>query len=135
MIELTPDQTPNDTPSDSSHLIVVGHLSLDLQARSAGLRGQPIQLTQLEYDLLACLARNAGRVVSRTEILREVWGCPTGGTPAQIKNCMWRLRQKIEPDPKRPRYLVTVYGHGYLMPSRVEGEQTSSANGVAPPEG
>ncbi len=134
MIELTPDQTPDDTPSDSSHLIVVGQLSLDSQARSASLRGQPIQLTQLEYDLLACLARNAGRVVAHAELQREVWGCPGGGTPAQVKNCIKRVRQKIEPDSKRPRYLVTVYGYGYLMPIHAGAGSDDSANVSTPTE-
>lgn len=134
MIELTPDHIPNDAPSEPSHLIVVGPLSIDLQACCAKLREQQIQLTKLEFNVLACLARNAGRVVSHAELLREVWGCPGGGTPAQIKNCIKRLRQKIEPDPKRPSYLVTVYGHGYLMPNHAEAGRDDSASVSTPTE-
>lgn len=118
----------------SSQSITIGQLFIDSQACCAKLDERLIHLTKLEFNVLVYLARNRGRVVSRTEILREVWGCPDCGTSAQGKHCVWRLRQKIEPDAKRPRYVLTVYGHGYLMPSHVEGEQTSSANGVVPPE-
>ncbi len=124
MIEPIPHQTPNDIAPDSSHLIIVGPLSIDLQAGCATLRAQQIQLTKLEFNVLAYLARDAGRVVSHTELLREVWGCSDGGTPSQVKNCIKRLRGKIEPDPKRPHYVLTAYGHGYFMPACVEAEQT-----------
>ena len=134
MVELTPDHIQNDTPSEPPHLIVVGPLSIDLQACVAKLHEQQIQLAKLEFSVLVYLANNAGHVVSAVELLREVWGCPEGGTPAQVKNCIKRLRQKIEPDPKRPCYLVTVYGHGYLMPNHIEAEPADSANVSTPTE-
>jgi two-component system KDP operon response regulator KdpE len=83
------------------------------------------------FRLLARLVRNAGRVVAHAELLREVWDCSDGGTPAQLKNCIKRLRQKIESDPKRPRYVLTAYGHGYFMPNHAEAEST---NNIAPSE-
>ena len=126
MVELTPDHIQNDTPSEPPHLIVVGPLSIDLQACVAKLHEQQIQLAKLEFSVLVYLANNAGHVVSAVELLREVWGCPECGTPAQVKNCIKRLRGKIEPDPKRPRYVLTAYGHGYFMPAYVEAEQTDS---------
>jgi DNA-binding response OmpR family regulator len=69
--------------------------------------GIPIHLTPLEFDVLAHLARKRGRWVSATELLEAVWQTPAnkGGTTAQVKNCIKRIRQKIEPDEERPRYL------------------------------
>jgi two-component system alkaline phosphatase synthesis response regulator PhoP len=122
MIELTPDQTPNDTPSDSSQLIVVGHLSINLLTDCVQRDNLSFRLTKRELQLLTHLARRAGQVVPKEELLQEVWGCGAEacGMPAQVKNLVKRLRQKIEPDPENPRYLVTIYGHGYMVPIQPE---------------
>ena len=77
----------------------LGCLSIDLVASKITLHGQPLHVTLLEYRLLACLARRAGNPVPVMDLLREVWGCCSGGTEAQVENCVSRLRQKIEPDP------------------------------------
>ena len=126
MIELIPTQTSNDLPSDSPHLIVVGQLSINLLIGCVQSNNRSIRLTKLEFNVLVYLARNRGRVVSASELLQEVWSCcpENGGTRAQVKNCIKRLRGKIEPDPKRPCYVLTAYGHGYFMPAYVEAEQT-----------
>ncbi|MCR4405769.1 MAG: response regulator transcription factor [Anaerolineae bacterium] len=92
----------------------VGDLLVDLRARQVMRGDEEVCLTRLEFDLLAYLVRNAGRVVGYDELLREVWGYDyTAGGQETIKSCVKRLRRKIEPDPAQPRYLVTVRGVGY----------------------
>ena len=109
-------------------MITIGLLSIDASARCARLMGQAVSLTALELDLLVYLARHADRPVSVWELLRQVWQCRSqlGGTAAQVKNCVKRLRQKIEPDPKRPCYLLTVRGHGYRLLTQREWEHRIS---------
>lgn len=73
-----------------------------------------IELTRLEFDLLLYLVENAGRVVGYDELLTHVWGYDyTEGSHGTVRACVKRLRQKIEPDPARPCYVVTVRGVGY----------------------
>jgi len=94
--------------------VQVGDLLLDPRARRVVCGDEEVCLTHLEFDLLAYLVRNAGRVVGYDELLREVWGYDyTAGGQETIKSCVKRLRRKIEPDPEQPRYLVTVRGVGY----------------------
>ena len=113
------------------HLITIGPLSIDLLARCAKLNSHPVHFTPLEFDLLAYLARHAGRAISFDELWREVWDChPTGGTPDQIKSCVKRLRQNIEPNPKCPRYVLAVRGYGYMMPAPAPAENTAP-NGLS----
>jgi DNA-binding response OmpR family regulator len=114
----------------SSQDVAIGQLFIDSQAGCAKLDERLIRLTKLEFNVLVYLTRNKGRVVSASELLQEVWSCcpENGGTSAQIKNCIKRLRGKIEPDPKRPCYVLTAYGHGYFMPAYVEAEQTDSTH-------
>jgi DNA-binding response OmpR family regulator len=93
-------------------------LILDHRAKCAYMSGRRIRLTKLEFGVLSYLTIRAGCVVSLDELLGQVWNTPTtaGGTTAQVKNCIRRLRMKIEPIPSQPVYIVTVFGHGYLMP-------------------
>ncbi|MBK6885065.1 MAG: response regulator transcription factor [Tetrasphaera sp.] len=89
-----------------------GDLTLDLAARSATRGGQALALTSREFDLLAWLLRHTGQVVSRDELLREVWGWDIGdGSTVTVH--VRRLREKVEADPGAPTRLVTVFGKGY----------------------
>lgn len=92
-------------------------LTIDLSAIHVTRHGQPIPVTLLEYRLLTYLVRNAGRPVPVAELLREVWECDSCGTKAQVKNCVRRLRQKIEPDPDNPCYLLNQRRFGYYLPT------------------
>jgi DNA-binding response OmpR family regulator len=94
-------------------VFLVGALLIDLRARRVRRRGEDLHLTSLEFDLLAYLARNAGRVVGYDELLERVWGyeCDEGNHDL-IRSCLKRLRKKIEDEPGKPRYIVTVRGVG-----------------------
>lgn len=99
-------------PASTSVRLDDGDLSLDLVAREARRSGQVLHLTGREFDLLAWLLRHAGRVWSRDELIREVWGWDVGDV-STVTVHVRRLREKVESDPARPVRLVTVFGRGY----------------------
>ena len=79
--------------------------------------GRVIDLSALEYKLLATFLAHAGRVLSRAQLLDEVWGADTHVTDRVVDNQVTNLRKKIEPDPERPRYLISLRGLGYRFDS------------------
>ncbi|HEY2730938.1 MAG TPA: response regulator transcription factor [Polyangia bacterium] len=89
-----------------------GEVAVDLEARTVLRRGRPVKLTHLEFELLRFFCRNGGRVYSREELLRHVWGFQQG-QPRTVDNFVAQLRAKLEEDPDRPRHLLTVRGSGY----------------------
>ncbi len=93
--------------------IVAGDVLIDMERRLVTVSGQPVELTPTEFDLLVVLARHPGRVFTRLELLDRVQGYAFEGYERTVDAHVKNLRQKIEPDPKQPRYLVTVYGVGY----------------------
>ena len=90
-------------------------LKVDLAARQVWLRKKEIHLSPLQYELLAVLVRNAGRVVSQRNLIKEVWKGSAEATPESIRLIVHQLRHKIEPDPVRPRYLKNEPGGGYRL--------------------
>jgi two-component system, OmpR family, KDP operon response regulator KdpE len=104
-------QKPEDAPPLYDH----EGLKVDLVARKVWLKKQEIHLSPLQYDLLACLVRNAGRVVSQKQLIKEVWGETV--TPELVRITVHQLRHKIEPDPVRPHSLKTEPGIGYRLES------------------
>jgi two-component system alkaline phosphatase synthesis response regulator PhoP len=93
--------------------IVAGDVQVDLERRQTTVRGEPVDLTPTEFDLLVVLARHPGRVFSRLDLLDKVQGYAFEGYERTVDAHVKNLRQKIEPDPKEPRYVLTVYGVGY----------------------
>src|SRR5581483_4278529 len=88
---------------------------VDPSARIVTVRGKEVHLTPNEYDLLAFLIRHAGKVVTQKQILQEVWGPASGDQVQYLRIYVYQLRQKIEADPDRPRYIVTESGVGYRL--------------------
>jgi len=102
---------PGETPRFQS-----GGLIIDFAAREVTVDGNRQTLTAHEYELLCALARNAGRVLTRDQLLDEMKGeAADEAFDRSIDVHVSRLRQKIEPDPRRPRYVKTVRGAGYLL--------------------
>ena len=93
--------------------IVAGDVTVDLERRRVTVAGHAVELTPTEFDLLVVLARSPGRVFSRLELLDRVQGYAFEGYERTVDAHVKNLRQKIEPDPKQPRYLLTVFGVGY----------------------
>jgi len=96
-------------------LLEVGALRIDFARREVVLAGREVRLTPIEWKLLVLLARNAGRVVTHRQILREVWGPTEGHQTHTVRVHMAALRRKLEPDPARPRLLVTEPAVGYRL--------------------
>jgi DNA-binding response OmpR family regulator len=106
---------------DSEEPIRVGGLELDPAARVARLDGGQLELSRKEFDLLAELMRNAGRVVKREDLMSKVWDVNWFGSTKTLDVHIGWLRRKLGDDPNRPRYIETVRGVGFrFAPSEVE---------------
>ncbi|HIQ05825.1 MAG TPA: response regulator transcription factor [Anaerolineae bacterium] len=102
-------------------VIQIGDLRVDSVRYQATLADRALDLTYQEFRLLQCLAANAGRVLSWQALLRHAWDLEVwDGGKEMVKTAIYRLRQKIEPTPDNPRYILTVRGVGYTMPALAE---------------
>lgn len=93
--------------------LVFGDVRVDLDAREVLRSGLPVTLTPRAFDLLVALARQEGRVVTRQDLLRDVWGHRGAVTTRTVDSHVSELRQKLEHDPATPRHILTVYKVGY----------------------
>jgi two-component system KDP operon response regulator KdpE len=95
--------------------ISLGSLALDLTARTvtSSSDGSERQLTPMEWDVLEILARNPGRLITHAELTTRIWGKGREEAGNSVRVYLARLRRKLEPDPSRPRYLLTEPGMGY----------------------
>jgi two-component system, OmpR family, KDP operon response regulator KdpE len=96
-------------------VLVIGDLEVDVEKRDVRMRGKSVHLTPHEFDLLRHLARNEGKLLTHPMILREVWGPGYGDATNILHVNVSQLRRKLEPDPARPRYLLTEPGVGYRL--------------------
>ena len=95
--------------------MVVGDLEVDLGRHRASVAGRPVRLTPTEFELLATLAREPGRVFTRGQLLDAVRGFSLETYERAIDGHVRNLRRKLEPDPRTPRYVVTIHGVGYAL--------------------
>ena len=93
----------------------IGELRVDLEAREVTFAGAPVQLTPHEFDLLRLLARHEGKLLTHKTILQEVWGQAYADESHYLHVYVSQLRRKLEPDPARPRYILTEPGVGYRL--------------------
>jgi DNA-binding response OmpR family regulator len=100
-------------PPDDAQVVRFGDVTLDQARRTVSRAGVPVELTHREFELLAFLCGSGGRVLSRDELLRKVWGLAHGGQGRTVDNFVAQLRVKLEADPDRPKHLLTVRGSGY----------------------
>jgi two-component system KDP operon response regulator KdpE len=101
--------------AEQTALLRLGEVQIDLTRREThGPHGE-LHLTPLEYRVLESLARHTGLIVRQAQLIREVWGPERQGDTGSLRVCMKNLRTKVEPDPRRPRYLVTEAGLGYRL--------------------
>ncbi len=98
---------------DAEGTIAAGDLSIDLSRRQVRVRDERVQLTYVEFEILAALARSPGRVFDRDTLLERVWGDSAYRDPRTIDVHIRHLREKVERDAKEPEYLFTVRGVGY----------------------
>jgi two-component system, OmpR family, response regulator RegX3 len=111
---------------DSGPVITVGDIRLDSDARTVTRRGDPVTLAAREFDLLARLMVDAGRVVRREQIMDEVWDEHWFGSTKTLDVHIAWLRKKLEDDPAQPRYITTIRGVGFRFAAP---EDVAIANG------
>src|ERR1700688_1132181 len=97
----------------SADVLVYGDVTISFSAMEVHRSGQPVALTRQEFRTLAYLLKNARRVISRDELLNQVWGYESYPCTRTVDNHILRLRKKLESEPARPRHLRTVHGMGY----------------------
>jgi len=112
-VEIT-KSAPSATAEPAPHeKLAFGDVEIDFTSMEAKRSSLPVSLTAQEFKLLKFLAASPGRVISREQLLNEVWGYQNYPTTRTVDNHVLRLRQKLEPDAARPRYFLTVHGAGY----------------------
>jgi len=100
-------------PPEESAVITTADFTVDLAAKKASRDGRDVRLTPTEWHVLEVLVRNAGRLVSQQQLLREVWGPSYANETGYLRVYLAQLRRKLEADPSHPRHLITEPGMGY----------------------
>lgn len=116
------------SPSPLPARLIVGEVVLDFVNRKVTRGGQEIELSPTEYRLLHCLASNAGRTMTPKEIQERVWGQEYREHYEGLRTYIHRLRQKLEPDPENPIYLVSRHGVGYMLSATGGAEVGETGN-------
>lgn len=109
---------PEETLQRGAEEIKRGELTLNFVNHEAHFAGKALNLTPIEFKLLGVLAREPGRVFSREQIIKMVFGYDFDGFDRTVDVHILNLRRKLEPDPNRPKYIKTVYGAGYKFSGR-----------------
>ncbi len=104
-------QAEREVPADN--VVHIGERAINLETRLAQTNEGELQLSEKEAQLVRMLVRSRGRVLSRSDILEEVWGMDVSPTERTVDNFILRLRKLFEPEPDRPRHILTVRGEGY----------------------
>ena len=104
-----------NTKNVEHEMLAFGDAQIDFTSMEATRSGKTVTMTTQEFKLLKYLASSAGRVVSREELLNEVWGYQNYPSTRTVDNHVLRIRQKLEPNPAEPRYLLTMHGAGYKL--------------------
>lgn len=117
----------------AAHTLRFGDVRIDFEHRSVSRGGKPVEITRSEYNLLVYFIRNAGKALTRDAVLNHVWGydfCPITRT---VDAHVSKLRSKLEPDPRIPRYFLTLHGVGYRFV--IPREHDTGHHHAAPPSG
>jgi two-component system, OmpR family, response regulator VicR len=106
-------QTPDGAAANAQPIVTVHGIEIDPARRRVRIDGREVELTDQEFRLLHLLATHAGIVFSREALLAKIWRGDTFVTVRSVDTLVKRLRRRVEPEPGRPRYLLTVWGVGY----------------------
>jgi DNA-binding response OmpR family regulator len=111
------EQSSDQPPALGQRVFTIGMFQLDIWRQEATLGGRTLALTPTEFRVLLCLAEHAGAMLSYAQLVRSAQGYDAGELEASelIKPHIHHLRQKLEPDPNAPRYILNVRGKGYLL--------------------
>jgi two-component system KDP operon response regulator KdpE len=112
--------------------LVCGNIEIDLEERRVSRDGQEIALTPLEFRLLSALAENAGKPLKRRALLERVWGEDFQECSHYLRLYIGYLRQKLEADPRRPKIILTEWGHGYRLATNVPATEPARKHAWRP---
>jgi len=104
-----------DPSTSSEERIAFGNIEVDTRARVVRRGGETVALSRIGFDLLLALLRHRGKVVTRTELMREVWGYGEGVMSRTLDTHIFELRKHIEDDPSAPTHIRTVWRIGYRL--------------------
>lgn len=104
-----------DTNGQYSSDVSIGDLHIDVERRKVSLAGREIRLTPIQFKLLSVLAKHAGKVLTHRQLLVDTWGQAHSRESHYLRVYIGQLRNKLEQDPARPRYLITEHGVGYRL--------------------
>lgn len=113
-------RTNKETQAGIGKTIILGDLTIDPVSRMVSLECDTVTLTAKEFDLIYFFARNPRQVFSRAQLLEHVWGDELYTDPSTVTVHIRRLREKIENDPSKPKYLLTVWGIGYKFEGQIQ---------------
>ena len=99
----------------NSHVYNCGDLSINDETKEVTVSGEPVKLTPIEYNILLLLVKNPGKVFSIDEIYEQIWNEEAIGADNTVAVHIRHIREKIEINPKEPRYLKVVWGVGYKV--------------------
>lgn len=97
----------------ANDLLIFGNLEVIPEQRIVKLNGLNVRLTYYEYEILYLLAKSPGQTFSKEQIYNHVWNMPCFGAEDNVTSIIYRIRKKIEPNPSKPIYILTVWGIGY----------------------
>lgn len=103
-------------------LLEYDNFAIDSKFRTVKVNGQNVELTNYEFDILYLLAKNPGQVFSKEQIYSQVWKTPYYGAEDNVMSLIRRIRKKIEPNPAKPIYILTVWGIGYKFNSAIQNK-------------
>ncbi|MBW1806988.1 MAG: response regulator transcription factor [Deltaproteobacteria bacterium] len=106
-------QSDRELPSD--HVVKLGNFQINVETREATCNEGDIILGEKEVDIIKLLVKARGKTLTRSDILEDVWGMDVSPTERTVDNFIMRLRKLFEPDPDRPRHILTVRGSGYRL--------------------
>ncbi len=109
--------------SEQPPVLQLGEITVDLARRQTRSGREEMHLTPLEYRVLEALARQAGMIVTPNQLIKEVWGPDRSDDTRNLRVCVKNLRQKLEPNPSRPHFIVTEAGLGYRLRTSESGPQ------------
>ena len=104
-----------DVVEQSASVLRIGDLEIHHEQRRVLMAGREVELNHGEYAMLYCMASSPGHVFSKAQLYEAAWGEEYLHGTNSVENTIWRLRKKLEPDPRNPIYIKTVIGMGYKM--------------------
>ena len=104
-----------DVVEQSASVLRIGDLEIHHEQRRALMAGREVELNHGEYAMLYCMASSPGQVFSKAQLYEAAWGEAYLHGTKSVENIIWRLRRKLEPDPRNPIYIKTVIGAGYKI--------------------